>query len=169
VAFGKNSGFPDRMRNVIQALDFSITNHPEAEKINATIAALLKGIDDTAVALAQLSNIPNMRHGGSLDWGTLERQHAFMLGGLCDALVSFLFDVAWRRTPVQLVEPEPSRYEDFEAFNAWLDDEYGDAEIAGSSFPASKVLYMLDATQYEAARLDWEAEQLPTDGAEAAA
>jgi hypothetical protein len=169
VAFGKNGGFPDRMRGVIQALDFSIADHPDAAKINATIAALLKGIDDTAVALAQLSNIPNMRHGGSLDWGTLGRQHAVMLGGLCDALVSFLFDVAWSRAPFQVVEPEPSRYEDFEAFNASLDDEYGNVEIAGSTFLPSKVLYLLDATQYDAARLEWEAEQVVSDDEEAAA
>jgi len=159
VAFGKNGGFPDRMRGVIEALDFSIADHPEATKINATISALLKGIDDTAVALAQLSNIPNMRHGGSLDWGTLEHQHAVMLGGLCDALVSFLFDVAWRRAPLQSVDPEPNRYEDFDAFNASFDDELGEIEIAGSTFLPSKILYLLDATQYEAARLEWEAEQ----------
>lgn len=169
VAFGKNNGFPDRMRGVIQALDFSIVDHLEAAKINTTIAALLKGIDDTAVALAQLSNIPNMRHGGSLDWGTLGRQHAVMLGGLCDALVSFLFDVAWSRAPAQAVEPESGRYEDFEAFNASLDDEHGDIEIVGSTFLPSKVLYLLDATQYEAARLEWEAEQTVSDDKEAAA
>src|ERR1700730_10975379 len=85
VMFASNR-FPDRMRGVIEALDFSIADHPDAAKIHTTITALLKGIDDTAVALAQLSNIPNMRHGGSLDWGTLERQHAAMLGGLCDTL-----------------------------------------------------------------------------------
>jgi len=68
VTFGRNSGFPDRMRSVIEKMDFSIANHPEATKIHSTITALLKGIDDIAVALAQLSNIPNMRHGGSLDW-----------------------------------------------------------------------------------------------------
>jgi Abortive infection C-terminus len=147
------------MRAVIDALDFTITDHPDGAAINSTIRALLKGIDDTAVALADLSNIPNMRHGGSLDWGTLERQHAAMLGGLCDALVSFLFEVAWSRAPAQAAEPEPARYEDFEAFNAWLDDEQGDVEIAGAKFPPSKILYMLDATQYEAARRDWETEQ----------
>lgn len=159
VTFGKNSGFPDRMRDVIEALDFSIADHPEAPKIHTSIAALMKGIDDTAVALAQLSNIPNMRHGGSLDWGTLERQHAVMLGGLCDTLVSFLFDVAWSRPPTEAAEPEPSRYEDFAPFNGWLDDEHGNVEIAGSLFVPSKILYLLDATQYEAARLDWEAQQ----------
>ena len=159
VAFGKNGGFPDRMRGVIHALDFSISNHPEAEKINVTISALLKGIDDTTVALAQLSNIPNMRHGGSLDWGTLDRQHAVMLGGLCDALVSFLFEVAWSRGPIQGTEPDPGRYEDFETFNASLDDNYGDIEIAGSTFRPSKILYLLDATKYEAARLEWETEE----------
>jgi Abortive infection C-terminus len=159
VAFKKNDGFPGRMRAVIDALDFTIADHPDGAKINATIAALAKGIDDTAVALADLSNIPNMRHGGSLDWGTLDRQHAAMLGGLCDTLVSFLFDVAWSRPSAPPAELEPGRYEDFEGFNNWVDDEHGNIEIAGSLFLPSKVLYMLDATQYEAARLDWEAEQ----------
>jgi hypothetical protein len=170
VAFGKNGGFPDRMRGVIEALDFNIADHPEAEKISTTIAALLKGIDDTAVALAQLSNIPNMRHGGSLDWGTLERQHAVMLGGLCDSLVSFLFDVAWSRIPAPLPEPELQRYEDFAAFNDWLDNEHADIEIAGSRFLPSKILYLLDATQYDAARVDWEIERASasTDEEEAA-
>ncbi|MCG7354112.1 abortive infection family protein [Roseomonas mucosa] len=159
VTFGKHGGFPDRMRGVIEALDFTISDHPEAAKINTTISALLKGIDDVTVALAQLSNIPNMRHGGSLDWGTLERQHAVMLGGLCDTLVSFLFDVAWSRVSPKEVEQEPSRYEDFYAFNAWLDETYGNIEIAGSAFPPSRILYLLDATQYSVARLEWEAEQ----------
>jgi hypothetical protein len=122
-----------------------------------------------AVALAKLSNIPNLRHGGSLDWGTLERQHALMLGGLCDTLVSFLFDVAWRRPVAPAAEPEPPRYEDFEAFNASLDDDYGDVEIAGSVFQPSKILYLLDNTQYEAARLEWEAEQAITPAEEGAA
>jgi hypothetical protein len=158
-AFGGNVGFPGRMRAVIEALDFTIANHPDGAKINATLAALLKGIDDTAVALAQLSNIPNLRHGGSLDWGTLERQHAAMLGGLCDTLVSFLFEVAWSRPSSPATEPEPTSYEDFQPFNAWLDDEHGNVEIAGSIFLPSRILYMLDATQYDAARLEWEAEQ----------
>src|ERR1700730_13468836 len=158
VTFTSNR-FPDRMRRVIEALDFSVVDHPDAAKIHTTITALLKDIDDTAVALAQLSNIPNMRHGGSLDWGTLERQHAAMLGGLCAPLVSFLFDVAWRRPPTGATAPEPERYEDFAAFNAWLDDEHENVEIAGSLFLPSKILYLLDPTQYEAARLDWQMQQ----------
>jgi hypothetical protein len=163
VSFGKNGGFPDRMRGVIEALDFSVAGHPDAPKISATIADLLKGIDDTTVALARLSNIPNMRHGGSLDWGTLERQHAVMLGGLCDALVSFLFDVAWRRAPAQTAALEPSRYEDFEAFNAYLDDAHPAVEIAGSAFLPSRILYLLDATQYDSARSEWESDQASAD------
>jgi hypothetical protein len=159
VTFGKKTGFPDRMREVIEALDFTIADHPDATKISTTIASLLKGIDDTAVALAQLSNIPNMRHGGSLDWGTLGRQHAMMLGGLCDTLVSFLFDVAWSRPPARAVEREPDQYADFIEFNASLDDEYDAIEIAGSTFQPSRVLYLLDVTQYDAARLEFEAEQ----------
>jgi hypothetical protein len=92
-----------------------------------------------------------------------------MLGGLCDALVSFLFDVAWSRAPTHVVDPETSRYENFEGFNASLDDEYGNIEIAGSTFLPSKILYMLDITQYDAARLEWEAKQDVSDNEEAAA
>lgn len=82
-----------------------------------------------------------------------------MLGGLCDTLISFLFDVAWTRAAAEAAETAISRYEDFEVFNASLDDDYGDVEIAGSTFQPSRVLYLLDATQYEAARLEWESEQ----------
>jgi hypothetical protein len=82
-----------------------------------------------------------------------------MLGGLCDTLVSFLFDVAWRRPAAREPAPEPERYEDFAAFNAWLDDEHDNVEIAGSLFLPSKILYLLDATQYEAVRIDWEAQR----------
>jgi hypothetical protein len=100
----------------------------------------------------------NMRHGGSLDWGTLQRQHALMLGGLCDSLVAFLFDVAWSRGAEKAEEPAQPGYDDFTAFNAYLDAEY-EVEIAGSTFDASLVLFRLDETAYDAARIDWEAEQ----------
>lgn len=166
VDFGKKSGFPDRMRGVIAAMDFSVADHPNAGDINEQIRALTTGIDDIAVALAKLSNIPNMRHGGSLDWGTLQRQHALMLGGLCDSLVSFLFDVAWSRaTPEGDAEPR-AEYGDHDAFNAWLDEEYEPIQIESATFDPSYVLFRLDETAYDAARLDWEAER-PAEAAEA--
>jgi hypothetical protein len=151
--------FPTRNSRIIKAMDFSVPNHPDAEKINAAIAKLLGSINGTAAALAELSNIPNLRHGGSLDWGTLERQHAIMLGGLCDTLASFLFDVAWSRAPATAATPEQTRYEDFGPFNTSLDDQYEAVEIAGSTFLPSRILHALDPIQYEAARGDWEAEQ----------
>ncbi|WP_456685780.1 abortive infection family protein [Bradyrhizobium sp. P5_C11_2] len=167
VTFSKHDGFPVRMKGVIAALDFSVANHPDADKINTHVRELTRAIEDMAVALAKLSNIPNLRHGGSLDWGTLERQHAVMLGGLCDTLVSFLFDVAWRR-PTAAAESEPSRYEDFAAFNASLDDDYEEVEIARSVFQPSKILYLLDNTRYELARVEWETEQAASEPREGA-
>jgi hypothetical protein len=150
--------FPARNSRIIKELNFSLPNHPNGERIDVAIRKLLGSINGATAALAELSNIPNLRRGGSLDWGTLERQHAIMLGGLCDTLVSFLFEVAWSRVPEPVAEPE-SLYEDFAAFNAYLDDEYGSVDIAGSTFLASKILHKLDETQYEAARLEWEAER----------
>jgi hypothetical protein len=159
IVFGKDDQFHQRMRAVINAMDFSISDHPDAGKINETLKRLLGSINGTAQALAELSNIPNMRHGGSLDWGTLQRQHALMLGGLCDSLVAFLFDVAWSRNDDQAEEPARSGYDDFLDFNTYLDSEYDEVEIAGSTFDPSVVLFRLDETAYDTARIDWEAER----------
>lgn len=171
VDFGKKTGFPDRMKEIIGALDFSIKDHPNAAEINEQITALTTGIMDVSWALSRLSNIPNMRHGGSLDWGTLQRQHALMLGGLCDSLVAFLFDVAWSRATPDGAAADKPAYDDHDAFNAYLDDEYDPVEIAGATFDPSYVLFHLDETAYDAARLDWEAEKATetTDDKEVAA
>ena len=166
IAFGKEEQFHQRMRSVLNAMDFSVTDHPEADKINETITRLLGNINGATHALAELSNIPNMRHGGSLDWGTLQRQHALMLGGLCDSLVAFLFDVAWSRV---VAEPETNDKDNYEAkadFNEYLDSEYAPVEIAGAVFDPSYVLFHLDETTYDAAHLDWEAEQATEAAAE---
>lgn len=163
--------FHTRNSRIIKAMDFSIVDHPEAPKISATIQKLLGSINGTAVALAELSNIPNMRHGGSLDMATLERQHARMLGGLCDSLVSFMFDIAWSRGTTTVESDEIDNYEAHAEFNDYLDEEYEQIEIAGAVFQPSYVLFRLDETNYDAARIDWETEGgIDTDeGKEAAA
>ena len=151
--------FPARNGRIVKALDFSIRNHPNAAEIDAVIKKLLGSVNSTISALAELSNIPGLRHGGSLDWGTLQRQHARMLGGLCDALVSFLFDVAWSRPSAGAAVPEPERYEDFAGFNDWLDDEYSIVEIVGARFLPSRILHALDPILYNDQKAAWAAEQ----------
>ncbi|WP_447750817.1 abortive infection family protein [Sphingopyxis fribergensis] len=154
IEFGRG-GLPDRMTKVIEAFDFTMADHPDGDKIHEELTALIKGIEETTTALARLSNIPNMRHGGALDWAVLQRQHAYMLGGLCDALVSFLLDVAWSR-PSEVIETASGPSYDLEgAFNDNLDSEYELVEIAGSIFEPSRILFTLDATQYEAALTEW--------------
>lgn len=159
VVFAAKEEFPARNSRVFGALNFKLDGHPDAAKIDATIRKLVNSINGAIGALAELSNIPGMRHGGSLDWSTLRRQHAVMLGGMCDTLVSFLFDVAWTRASAEAGDGDRERYEDYAAFNDSLDDEYSEVEIAGSIFLPSKILYSLDATLYEATRKEWEAEQ----------
>jgi len=159
IVFVDGEEFQTRNSRVFKALDFALDGHPEAERVDKAIKKLVGSINGTIGALAELSNIPGMRHGGSLDWSTLQRQHAHMLGGLCDTLISFLFDIAWTRASANTADIGPNRYEDFEVFNVSLDDEYGDVEIAGSTFLPSKILYSLDPILYESARSEWEGEQ----------
>lgn len=168
IEFGRD-GLPGRMTKVIEAFDFSMTDHPDGDKIHEELTALIKGIEETTTALARLSNIPNMRHGGALDWAVLQRQHAYMLGGLCDALVSFLLDVAWSRPSEEVEQPSSPTYALETDFNDNIDSEYEIVEIAGSTFEPSRVLFALDPTQYEAALTEWRLANPPDDQQEAAA
>jgi hypothetical protein len=145
--------FPAQNSRIIKALDFTLDGHPESDKIGETIRKLVGSINGTVGALAELSNISGMRHGGSFDWRTLQRQHAVMLGGLCDTLVSFLFDAAWSREAAK--EEDTPKYGDFAEFDGFLDSEHEVVEIAGAAFEPSRVLFQLDRTIYDAVRVEW--------------
>jgi hypothetical protein len=79
-----------------------------------------------------------------------------MLGGLCDTLVSFLFDAAWSR--VQAEEGTASKYGDHAEFDDHLDAEHDAVEILDAVFEPSRVLFHLDRTIYDVARAEWELE-----------
>ncbi|MDF3856630.1 abortive infection family protein [Paracoccus pantotrophus] len=155
ITYANDDDFPKRTSMVIKALDLSLTGHPQQDKIEQHLKKLLGSMNGVASSLAALSNIPNLRHGGALDWPTFERQHAYMLGGLCDALVSFLLDVAWSRTSEDGEETSGPSYAAESEFNESLDSEYELVEIAGSSFEPSRVLFALDPIQYESALTEW--------------
>jgi hypothetical protein len=149
--------FPVQNSRIIRALDFSLDGHPEAQRIGETIRKLLGSMNGTVGALAELSNISGMRHGGSLDWRTLQRQHAVMLGGLCDTLVSFLFDAAWSRAQAEAAAV--TKYGDHTEFDEYIDSEHDPVEIFDATFEPSRVLFHLDRTMYDAARSEWELDQ----------
>lgn len=169
ITYGDDDDFPKRTSLVIKALDLSLGDHPQKDKIEQHLKKLLGSMNGVASSLAALSNVPNLRHGGALDWPTLERQHAYMLGGLCDALVSFLLDVAWSRPSEEMEAPPGPSYADEREFNESLDSEYELVEIAGSIFEPSRVLFALDSTQYEAALAEWRLTNAAEDQQEAAA
>jgi len=161
--------FPAQNSRIIKALDFSLDGHPDSLRIGDAIRKLVGSINGTVGALAELSNISGMRHGGSLDWRTLQRQHAVMLGGLCDTLVSFLFDATWSR--VQAAEAAVSKYGDYPDFDASIDVEYDALVIGTASFEPSRILFHLDREMYDVARTEWDLERVAdgTDDREFAA
>jgi hypothetical protein len=169
ITFANDDDFPKRTSMVIKALDLSLTGHPQQDKIEQHLKKLLGSMNGVASSLAALSNIPNLRHGGALDWPTLERQHAYMLGGLCDALVSFLLDVAWSRPSEEVAQPSGPTYALETDFNDNLDSEREMVEIAGSTFEPSRILFTLDPTQYEAALTEWRLTNSADEEREAAA
>lgn len=144
--------FPARNSKLIKSMDFSLDGHPEGVQIGASIAKLLGSINGTASALAELSNYANLRHGGALDWPVLRRQHALMLGALCDALVAFLFDVAWSRDAVEA--GEEIRYSADPKYNLRIDEEFGPVEVAGGSYSTSLALFHLDPLRYQSLRTE---------------
>lgn len=150
--------FPAQVARIIKALDFALDGHPDAEKIGEAIRKLLGSINGTIGALAELSNIPGMRHGGSLDWSTLQRQHAQMLGGLCDALVAFLFDIAWSREAV--TEEKEARYSADPDYNNRIDEALGPVEVAGGLYASSLALFHVDPMRYKTLRVELYEEEL---------
>ena len=148
--------FPARNSKLIKSMNFSLDGHPEGEQIGASISKLLGSINGTASALAELSNYANLRHGGALDWPVLQRQHALMLGALCDALVAFLFNVAWSRDAGEV--EEEIRYSADPDYNVRIDEEFGNVEVAGGSYPASLALFHLDPLRYRSLKADLSAE-----------
>lgn len=169
ITYDDDDDFPKRTSLAIKALDLSLEGHPQKDKIEHHLKKLLGSMNGVASSLAALSNVPNLRHGGALDWPTLERQHAYMLGGLCDALVSFLLDVAWSRPSGEVAEPSGPIYAEEGEFNESLDSGYALVEIAGSTFEPSPILFTLDRTQYEAALTEWRQTKPDIDEQEAAA
>ncbi len=158
--------FQAQNRRIIHSLDFALDGHPDSERIAAVIQRLVGNVNGTIAALGQLSNIRGLRHGGSLDWSTLHRHHATMLGGLCDTLLTFMFEVAWSRVagPTEL---PADRYVDHPEWNENLDEEWGSIRIGEGEYWASRVLFALDTTQYEALRVEWDA-AAGVEGVEAA-
>lgn len=56
-------------------------------------------------------------------------------------------------------QPEPVPYEENPDFNDSLDNSYKAIEIAGTSFPASRVLHTMDPDAYRAALIDFRQQQ----------
>ena len=77
IAFPKNGGFPDRMRGVIAAMDFSIADHPNAIDINDQIKALTTGIDDVAIQRIKAGDM--LQHEALLGGRRGEAAHGILL------------------------------------------------------------------------------------------
>lgn len=167
IVYVAGEDFPAQNKRIIQSLDFALDGHPDSHKIGAAIRRLVGSVNGTVAALAELSNIPGMRHGGSLDWRTLQRHHAMMLGGLCDSLVAFLFDAAWSRIGDAETALDEPHFEELGEFNDWLDGEFGMVEVAGAEFQTSFALFRLDPVQYDAIRQEWDSTNSETSDAEA--
>lgn len=161
--------FKSQNSRIIKAMNFSLDGHQDGDKIGEVIKKLIGSINGAVGALAELSNIPGMRHGAPLDWSTLQRQHAVMLGGLCDTLISFLFEVAWTRAAANDGEIPSSNYIDFSEFNEELDEEYGNVDVAGSPYLTSRALFALDPLRYDELRIEWAVSDPEVDTDEAAA
>jgi hypothetical protein len=51
-------------------------------------------------------------------------------------------------------------------YDIFLDEAYGDVEVAGLKYPTSQVLKEIDPTAYDVGLADWESEQEPDEEAE---
>ena len=139
--------------DLIKQIPFAGLKHPDEKSIEDALTKLMRSVNASIGALAQLNNIEGLRHGGSANWETLAFHHGAMLLGLSDALCAFLYE-AHRRT----VRREPTRaYEDEAEFNVFVDEKY-DIVLEGVPFRASEVLWTLNPTRYDQSLADYRTE-----------
>ena len=151
--------FPKQMSTIFSALELQLSGHPHAEDIKAGLRQLFGGLNGTMSAISKLSNIEGLRHGAHLDWPTLERRHAAMLGGFCDTLVTFVIEAASTEQISKRDEERETVFEDASAFNDWIDESHGPVSILEGVFQPSLILYTLDREQYDSALAGWQPEE----------
>jgi len=140
----------DLVAILTKQIPFAGLNHPDEKSIEDALTKLMRSVNASIGALAQLNNIEGLRHGGSANWETLAFHHGAMLLSLSDALCAFLYE-AHRRT----VTREAKRaYEDEAEFNIYVDEQY-DIEIEGVPFRASEILWTLNLDRYDLSLKGW--------------
>lgn len=66
LSFNDDDEFSTRNRRIFEALDFTLQDHPNAERVDRALKKLVGSINGTIGALSELSNIPGLRHGSTL-------------------------------------------------------------------------------------------------------
>lgn len=135
-------------------------NHPDEKSIEEALKKLVRSVNASVGALAQLNNIEGMRHGGSANWESLAFHQGAMLLSLSDALCAFLYE-AHRRS---LARDRKPAFEDAAEFNIYV-DEMNPVEVDGVPFRASEILWTLNLTRYGEALARWQAEAAETEAA----
>ncbi len=128
-------------------------NHPDSTKINEILVRLVRSLNASVSALAQLNNIEGIRHGGPATWDTLAFHHGQMLLAFSDSLCAFLYE-AHRRS---VAKPSQPAYEDESEFNFVIDEEFP-VTICNVEFRASEILWTLNQNAYGQRLSSWKVE-----------
>jgi hypothetical protein len=149
----------DLVSDLTRTIPFAGLNHPDEKSIEEALRKLVRSVNASVGALAQLNNIEGLRHGGSANWESLGFHHGAMLLSLADALCAFLYE-AHRRS---FVRDGKRAYEDEAEFNLYL-DELHPVEVDGVLFRASEVLWSLNLARYDEALARWRIEAEADEG-----
>lgn len=102
--------------------------------------------------LGEIRNaIDTSSHGHSLSSEKskkIEGITVYFLINSVEAIACFLLEFYEIEHPLRN-QPQDISYESFQDFNDYLDNLHGDINVAGLSYPASEVLFLIDAIAYQ--------------------
>ena len=139
---------PKLLKLTIKQLQLAPEEHSEAGRLEESLAKMLRGLNDTIVAICELRNANGFASHGKDAYfiQTLEITHTHLVARAADAISNFLFKI--HRKGAQSSSSIRIRYEEQTIFNEYLDGFYEAVEIFELRYKPSEILFALDRKAY---------------------
>jgi hypothetical protein len=159
IEINRNWDTPQLFRETLNNLSFTPENHPNTRQFRDRMTTALRGLQQTVIGLCELRNQEGLIAHGADGYQDIEFPFQTKFAARAsDAILPFVFS-AHKQLPSDL-HSRRIHYEDYEAFNEYLDDTYGTIQLEGQEFLPSWTIYTADKDHRTYRELLLEYEQL---------
>ena len=147
VDYTNTDKLPDLFKFATQQLPFLPPSESGASTVRESLLKTLNGLNTTIHGICELRNQCGFAsHGSGAPRPAMEATQALLAAMAADSIVGFLYRVHRQGYAIQSVTEQT--YDDNNAFNESLDEEFGPFKIDEIAFRPSEVLHTLEPDTY---------------------